>query len=587
MSYNSSILENNKKFIFNAGLESVFAYADNKTEYSPKISLIFSPFGLPFIPIEILGTGVNEVVTALSWSKDRNNPGGVCQVEISPDKDTIFSIYDIINQQVSNFFSKAWDAIGFELEDLIKPMTLCQLWIDGYMVMTGTVRSCMRHSSVENNGKSVSYSVVLDELGNLYNMNTLSLDTIILDGMQSQITDSLKKAMELAATQKGVTLGVGIKAIIDAFLLTTLEQGINMSDGFPLAYRLLATTNPFGGIANSSFANAMTIDSNLFQLKSMSNSQSSIWSFLKNLIPSPWMEFFTESGGRTFVTDGFGVPSFSFPGFNYIVARSVPYSNPLIGYVNPVHVPTILPYDLTALQMLIGGDYVIIHDDIITEKSLGVDCVNQKTIFQTGYTNNGVVAAQDFNNRPVKSIGPLNPLASGGVATFGSREMFQNIDSTSLKGLGSSESYVERIAKNTFGLPFKMLSKPALNNLLAVWYRNQSRFREGTVTLKGMPYARVGMYCMYLPPIFANRKAENPRDIGLYYIDSLSHNYTLSEDGINFTTTLNLIRGVPLPMSLMAAAILLFDFEILPPQTNLSDNETAGELAAKAAARLL
>ena len=80
MSYNSSILENNKKFIFNAGLESVFAYADNKTEYSPKISLIFSPFGLPFIPIEILGTGVNEVVTALSWSKDRNNPGGVCQV---------------------------------------------------------------------------------------------------------------------------------------------------------------------------------------------------------------------------------------------------------------------------------------------------------------------------------------------------------------------------------------------------------------------------------------------------------------------------------------------------------------------------
>jgi hypothetical protein len=121
-------------------------------------------------------------------------------------------------------------------------------------------------------------------------------------------------------------------------------------------------------------------------------------------------------------------------------------------------------------------------------------------------------------------------------------------------------------------LPFQILSKNALSNLLAVWFRNQSRFREGSVTVRGLPYARPGMYCLYIPSL-SNKKVENIRDIGIYYIDSLTHNYNLGNTDLNFSTTLNLIRGVPLPMSVSQTALLLFDFEVLPPMSGMFDGE--------------
>lgn len=80
------------------------------------------------------------------------------------------------------------------------------------------------------------------------------------------------------------------------------------------------------------------------------------------------------------------------------------------------------------------------------------------------------------------------------------------------------------------------------------------------------------MYCLYLPSL-SGRKPENSRDIGIYYIDSLTHNYELSNEGTQALTTLNLIRGVPLPTSLAKAALLLFDYEILPPMSGLFDGE--------------
>jgi hypothetical protein len=106
--------------------------------------------------------------------------------------------------------------------------------------------------------------------------------------------------------------------------------------------------------------------------------------------------------------------------------------------------------------------------------------------------------------------------------------------------------------------------------------------REGTVTVKGIPYARAGMYCLYMPP-FSNKKSENLRDIGMYYIDSLTHNYTLDNDSTAFTTTLNLIRGVPMPTTLAQTALLLFDFEILPPDSGIADGEHTISRATRAA----
>ena len=451
-------------------------------------------------------------------------------------------------------------------------MTLCQLWVDGYHVMTGYVRACVRSASVDNETKNISYNLTIEELGNLYNLSTTSLDLILTDGLQTQLEDSVKSSLSLTSTLKGVPVAQGIKAILNAFTAMTLKENFSLSDGFPLAFRLLPLENPLGGLANVPLAQYMTTDLNLYALNSAGGSPQSVWSFLQAYIPNPWMEFFTESGGRTIVTDALGAPSALFPGFNYPVARSTPYSNPLLGTVNPAYLSQTVLFDLTAIQMLIGGDFIIITDEMISDKTLGFDSVNQATVFKTVYTNKAVSTLPDTSDKGIKSAGPLNPFASGGIPTFGVREMTQSIDCTSFVGLGTSTSYIERFAKNILGLPGSAISKSNLSNLLAVWFRNQCRFREGTVTTKMIPYARPGMYCLYLPSL-SGRKVENIRDIGIYYIDSLNHNYSIGNTEMGATTTLNLIRGVPLPTSVAQTALLLFDFETLPPEAGLADGE--------------
>lgn len=574
-----------KKIVFNAGYEASIEYAEPNTAITPEIQLLFSPFGLPFVPIEIIGTNVNKIISNMQWTKDRNNPGGILQVTITPDVRMIKEIVDIINKYSNNLYSKIWGSLGVDLEDLFKPMTLCQLWIKGYHVMTGYVRACSRTAAVSNEEKELSYSVIIEELGNLYNLSTTSLDLILADGLQTQIADSMKKGLSLSQNLKGLPVSLGIKAILNSFLATTLLEFVSMSDGFPLSFRLLATSNPVGGLANLPIASYMTVDSSMYELNSASGSQS-VWSYIQSFIPNPWMEFFTESGGRTMVTDGLGIPSVLFPGFNYAVARTTPYSNPLLGFVNPVYLAQTLLFDLSAIQMLIGGDFIIITDDIISEKTLGFDSVNQSTVFHTAYASKGVSNIPDTRDRGIKSVGPLNPFASGGTPTFGIREMRQSIDSTSLTGLGIAFSYTERIAKNIASVPGLALSKNHFSNLLATWFRNQSRFREGSVTVKNIPYARPGMYCLYLPSL-SGKKVENIRDIGIYYIDSLNHSYELDNEDISFTTTLNLIRGVPLPTNAAQTALLLFDFEVVPPEAGLGDGEYATLKALRAAASVI
>jgi hypothetical protein len=401
---------------------------------------------------------------------------------------------------------------------------------------------------------------------------------MVLDAIKSNLYDSVWKPLEAQSVLYGVPLQMAINSLCKAFSLTTLAQNVKLSDGFPLFLRMVAEANPIGGIANLSFARNMIVDANMFE----TSSGQSFWGYMKNLIFSPFMEFFTESGGRTIVTDSVGTPSVLFPGFNYIVARNAPYSNPLIGTVNKKHFLRVLPYDLTAIQMLIGGDFVIITDDDIIDKSLGFDSINQYTMFTTTFSSGGVANAPDLAAKPIHSIGPLNPFASGGIPTFGMREMEQNINCTNLIGLGLGTSYAERLLKNKISLKGTIMSQPELGNLLAVWFRNQSRFREGSVSIKPKPWARPGMYCLYLPSK-SGKKVDNLRDIGIYYIDSMNHGYSLTNQDVDDTMTLNLIRGVPLPTTVAQSALLLFDFEILPPESGLFDGEYTALKILKAA----
>ena len=576
---NKDVISGKKKIIYNAGVEASLDYAEPKKTISNNIQLLFSPFGLPFIPIEVLGTDIGSIISNFTYQKDRVNPGGFVTVEITPTADVIKEMVDLINKISGNLYSKIWGQLGVDLEDLFKPMTMCQVWINGLHIFTGYVRSCHRNSNVTNNSSQISYSLTIDELGNLYAFNITSLTKILLDGMQTNVSDDIKKALVAVSGLKAVPLSVGLQILVNAFVTNTLANYCTLSDGFPMAYRLIALANPLGGIGNNSFARNMTVDINMFQ---MAGGQS-FWQYIKNFVPNPFMEMFTETGGRTMVIDPYSPPSVLFPGFNYMVARSVPYSNPLLGTFHPYHAE-LLQFDLNALNMLLYGDFVIITDEIIQNKTLGFDSSNQNTSFRVTYSSGGVNNCPDLNAKPVESVGPLNPFASGGIGTFGVREMEQTVNCTNLVGFGVTTSALQRIFMNKKGTLTTLISKAALGNLLAVWFRNQSRFREGTVTTKMIPYAKPGMYCLYLPTL-SGRKPENLRDIGIYYIDAVNHNYSLQNNSVESSTTLNLIRGVPLPTSVAQTALLLFDFEIVPPMTGIADGEYSVLAALRAAAK--
>jgi len=319
---------NIRKIIFNAGVEASLEYAEPVKNRVPKIQLVFSPFGLPFVPIEIIGSDVGDIVKSLDWRKDRNNAGGMLSFTLTPSAAVIQQIVDILNKYSGNYYSKIWGSLGVDLEDLFKPMTLCQLWMDGYHVMTGYVRSCARSSSVSNTTKDVSYSITVDELGAIYDTNIVSLDTILFDFLQLNTVDAIKEELEAMALVKGVSVSEGISALVQGFVGTTLASGFTLSDGFPLMFRLLNKNAPFGAMSNLSYAQNLTIDHSMFEL----SGGQSFWEYIKNLIPNPWMEFYTESGGRTITVDN-AVPGVMMPGFSYIVSRSVPYSNPLLGIV--------------------------------------------------------------------------------------------------------------------------------------------------------------------------------------------------------------------------------------------------------------
>ena len=568
LTYGKDSLKYQKKIIFNAGIESSIGYFDPQTTFAHKVQLLFAPFGLPFIPLEIIGTDASNIVSSFTWTKDRTNPGGLFSVELQPDSSAVKDMVDIINKISGNLYSKIWGTLGVDLEDLFKPMTLCQLWIDGYHVMTGTVRSCKRNTRVGQKDFSNSYSLMIDELGNIYTKNTLRLDTIFLDMQLEMALDSTTKALEKAANLKMIPLQTGIKILVDAFLTTVFaEQGFNASDGLPIALRMLATPNPLGAIAWMAFGMNIFCNVQMFEL----NGQS-FWDFLKTFVPTPWMEFYTESGGRTIVTEPTsGIPSVLFPGFNYIVSRSVPYSNPLLGIVNPAHIPALLPYDLTAIAMLAGGDFVIITDDDVQEKSLGFDCSAQATSFRSTYGSGTGMLAVNEQDRPIQTAGPINPFASGGMNTFGKIEKIQAINCVQMYDAGLGADMITKMAQDSISIP-GLISKPALSNLLAVWFRNQCRFREGEITTRIIPHARPGMYLLYLPT-FSGKKPDNLRDIGIYYIDSLNHHCNTSDKDVSAQTTFNVIRGVPLPTTLAQTALLLFDYEVLPPISGLWDGE--------------
>jgi len=539
---------------------------------SPKIMLLVAPFGIPFVPIELVSEDMGGIIQSCEWMKSRSVPGGSVSITMAGDEKALRGLGFVLSKPLEAL----WKHLGPDLRDLLKPRTLCQLWLDGYHVMTGYVRYCRRQATP---GRAI-YTVQIDELGTIYQQNILSLKSIWYGEYQSIFSDINSM---LGGIYVGAPLWLVINLFINSFIISTLNFGfggyVRASDGLPLAFRLIALPPPIGGISMNSLISQVVTDASILQI----SEGGSIWDFIRNLCPDPFMELFTESGGRTICTGRVlpasmsagilqaattAVPAISglnlsvlLPGFNYIIARTSPYDIPWTGLSSWLQL-----YSLTlgVLDLIMAGDFVIITDDDVISKDLGVSDAQQYTLYHVSYGSKSASGTPgQIQNRPSVSRGPLIPLFPGGVRTYGGIELNTSIDPTGLKWGGVVGQAIERI-NNYTGIPTNI---PALSTLLNVWFRNAGKFNEGTIVTRAIPYARPGMVLLYLPSL-SGSGVDNSRDIGLYYIDNIDYRY---EIGKVDTTTFSVIRGVPIPMNASALAMLMMDWEVLPPGLNLTD----------------
>lgn len=572
-----TLFSGGKTLMYNAGIEAVREYVEGKRvkAYNPKVVLEISPFIPPGIPIEFMSENMGGIITNVAFDKSRSTAAGSFTVTMAADDQRVAA-----NMPVGYPLRYIWASQGESLRDLFRPMTLAKLWLDGYHVATGHLDEFKKRTEP---GKR-EYRAVFSELGAIYN-NPVPDYQQILFGIEARIMNDPTKVIGQAGTQFALPLALSMSLYVNAFLASSLAYGsvgfptpyFRASDGIPMAARMIAQMAPIGGIALNSFLARNVTDATLFEQAG----GTSFWEFLKSLAPEPFMELFTESGGRTVCTGrivpnvgagaaaNVGNAAFNvsplravgvtpmLPGLNYLICRSVPYDNPLLGFTPWLDIYSI---SLGVMDLLISGDFIIITDDDVVEKDLGVSGRQQNTAFYFEAKSKG--SGDSWKFPPSLAGGPINPIFPGGIRTFGLRSQRAGLPSTSLHWGGILTENIERIKR-------VVKDVPTYSTLLKIYFRNASKFNEGHVTTRWMPYARPGMLALYLPPL-SGSAVDDTRDLGMYYIDNLQHSYTNTGAP---TTTYSLIRGTPLPINIEAIAALLMEWECFPPGLNIVDGE--------------
>ncbi len=584
--------ENTKdvQLMYLAGLEAVKAYQEGVrvTRIAPKVKLLISPFVPPFVPIEFLSTDVGGIIETYTWDKSRNQSHGNFSVVMQADDKAVLGA-------AGWPLTDLWRAMGESLEDILKPPVLAQLWVQGYHIMTG--RLMVRRNPVTKSGSGWKKQYVLqfEEMGSLYK-ELIHKDFFNFVSEEVLVLNDATKVMTAGATQFGFhPLSVAMGLYVYAFSASTLNYGfkgfprpfMSGSDALPIAARLVALPAPLGAISNMTLVTQLVTDSTLF-----AGGGGSFWDFLKTLIPEPFLELYTESGGRVMTTGklipvgGGSLPDLSIgasigaasvtlpvpglnvtpllPGFNYIVCRTSPYDNPLLG-ISMWH-PLISPFTMGVFDLLTGGDFVIITDDDLISKDLGVSGKQQFTAFHCAMSGKNATGGSGSGdvNRPSFSGGPFLPVFPGGLRSYGFKLMDKNIDGTSLAwGALIGQSIQRFTRKFKPGVNIKSLS-----SVMNYWFRNVSKFKEGTIVTKEIPYAKPGMALLYLPTL--SGRVDNKRDVGIYYIDNVSNSNTIGKGG---TTQFSVIRGTPIPYTVENLLMLLLDWEIAPAGLNLYDAE--------------
>lgn len=565
------------KLIYNAGFEATQRYKLGRRTRSsaPKVKLVVSPFLPPFVPIEILGADVGDLIINAEWEKSRSVPAGTFTITMLGD-DKKFS-----KAKLGYPIRQLWSRLGVSIRDIFKPMTFAKLYVDGYLIMTGYMLACRKSTAA---GSPSTYTMSFVELGELFNHQIVSYKFMLSAG-ENNLAGNPNLFEKGAVEMSAMPLFMTIKYLVSAFLSSTMalsgKNGIlsylKWADGLPASFRFIAQPSPLGGIAFNSYISSSPSD-----LHRLSDSGGqTFWDFLKTLAPEPIMELFTETAGRTICIQrlnpvmsgnpatifksiaggisarvpGIGVTPI-LPGFSYLICRSTPYDNPLTG---------ISPYGLAnyaaglgAFDLIGAGDFVIVTDNDVISKNLGVSQEQQYTSFTAHYARGKGAGDLGDGYHPVYATGSLIPIYPGGQRTFGNRVYETQIDMTSTNWSGFAGEKTNSMIWSKFN-PISGLNLDVVATQMAVWLRNASKYMEGTISSTGMAYARPGMMLLYLDP--KNGQNKDQRENGMYYIDNIHGSVAVGEtDKMDFSV----IRGTPIPLDSSKLKMLLLDWDILP-----------------------
>jgi len=573
-----------KKFIYNPGYETTIEYirGEQVQVENPDIRLVVHPALIPYIPVELVGNNMSDHIQSVAIKKDRHTAAGSFVVTMD-GKDSSYE--EIFTKYLDVYPIKdLLSVLDYNLDLIFKEPTMGLLWVNGYHKMTGFLKSFKKVMSA---GGEEQYIAEFDELSALYLNEIMDTVTYIDASNQKKEISSVTKVFDESVLKVGLPPEIAISEYMSAFLSQHLAYGygaysFSFSDRKLLPLRLINASPPFGGIAEYSYVTQW------YGLGSMiTNGGSSFWDWLKSNYTSTFIEMWCESGGRTrciqkstspatlayvsailnvsTATRGsslketnsllgaataalnFGNVSVTIPGTVNTIVRSTPYDNPILGQVLFDSVVSI--FGLSILDLLLAGDYVVITDDDIMSKSIGSSDVQQNTVWRVNMNGGGTASSQNslfasFN------WGPLIPIFPGGIGSFGFKQHIVSLTMISDAWVGASE---ELKNKNT-----KVLFANAYTELMKIWFRNQTKFLEGTFTTRPKPYARPGDLLLYLPRA-KDGLARDKYQVGVYYIDSMDENYGIDGN----TTTFSVIRGTPLPWNLSQIALLLLDWDIV------------------------
>jgi hypothetical protein len=411
--------------------------------------------------------------------------------------------------------------------------------------MVGVVTSVRKGLSVEGVGRvyvisGAGIGLLLNEQSVIWDRSHLHPEwavAAILGWQQQDIEEFKAVSSPWEAMQNRYEAWAG-KEGEDGGLLGKLGTEYTFSDGKKATDLLVIKRAQDGGaLSEMVYGNDLRWASNLFSY------EGTFYNYFKSLISPPFNEMFVAYGDRTvhlFSDEALATTRLSetskragthsiFPpdgsdeyvdlerGKAYLVHRPVPFDDGNLGIegLSYLRVKDIINrHELE--RSVIRQEFVVINDEDVAEKSLGLSSDQVYTVYRVSFGANSIIDPSKLELAPPE-------YDEGAIALYGYKPLKAQMEGIDFAALDANQvfagpGYVSWLQKK-----------------LRSWYQWADKFMSGSLVLRGNPYIKPGKFL-----VFATEEDRFERRY--FYIDTVGQDYTY---GDGYQTTVSLARGTP------------------------------------------